>query len=467
MTEDRGIETKLVVLSRDRQILAEVTGNGYRLPFITVPRFTRVAYAATLAAHEKYGVLLFIILSVHQHREDNAHFGIEEQVLVGRFQLADAELSTHLKWLNYDQRVGQLDRADQAALDSALSEFTLFDSGKRYSSFGKYCWLDELRAWCLPTLETLGLRETGIQQWNADPWFSLLQIKADSITKGDVANQRTLWFKAVGEPNIHEFTVTLALASKCPQSSPKIVATKPEWNGWLMEEVKGQELDAELDMQSWVATAQTLAEVQKRFIGEETKLLEVGCRDWRIPRILELLDSFFEDMEETMLRQPTSPPHILSHEELRDLKDRSRDLCIRVRDAGVPYTITHGDFSPHNVLISKESPILIDWAEAYVTFPFVSWEYFWNRTMKDHPEHVVWHRQMYQGYAVDGWASVLSKQSIEEGMKLAPAMAVLILALQGIHDPVERENRHRDKYKRSMIRRLQKEISTLETVGAI
>lgn len=37
--------------------------------------------------------------------------------------------------------------------------------------------------------------------------------------------------KAVGEPNLHEFSITLALSKLFPQSVAKMIAARPDWNG--------------------------------------------------------------------------------------------------------------------------------------------------------------------------------------------------------------------------------------------
>jgi hypothetical protein len=239
-----------------------------------------------------------------------------------------------------------------------------------------------------------------------------------------------------------------------------------------MEEINGHELDAEPDGRPWALTARILAKVQKRFVGQEDRLLELGCRDWRMPQVLASLDPFFEDMEEIMQRQTEEPPRILDRSELRTLKTRCIDLCHRIEDVDVPYTITHGDFSPHNVIISNGWPVLIDWAEAYVGFPFISWEYFWNRMVKDHPNQADWYERMHRNYAYRVWAPMLGRSRVDDALKLSPAMAVLNLALYGIDSAEQRQNRRADKSKRSLVRRLHRELEVLhqtinEPVGAL
>ncbi len=479
MPEDNKMLLKLVILDKDRNILIDAAGATPRLPEITIPPFTRIGYAATSAAREKYGLELFVITEAITKPADKDELNLENLTLICRLQDSNTSLVDGLTWQAQAQT--ELAEPDRIALEGAIKEFEPYDSGAKASSFGRYQSLDDLRAWYTPHLDQLGLRETGIQQWNGDPWFALFRIKAEPkngetrtepVAEGAPVPPKALWFKAVGEPNTREYAVTLALAQECPYWFAKVIASNPEWHGWLMEEVNGHELDEEPDGRPWALTARVLAKVQKRFVGKEEELLALGCRDWRMPRVLAALDPFFEDMEEIMERQPNDPPRKLDRSELRALKVQCQDLCHRVEDVDIPYTITHGDFSPHNVLVSNEWPVFIDWAEAYVSFPFISWEYFWNRMIKDHPAHAEWHERMHRNYAYRVWAPLLTKSRVDEGLRLSPAMAVLVLALYGIDDPEQRRNRRADKGKRSLVRRLHRELEILqnavtESVGAL
>ncbi len=56
---------------------------------------------------------------------------------------------------------------------------------------------------------------------------------------------------------------------------------------------------------------------------------------------------------------------------------------------------------------------------------------------------------------------MLGQSRVDAAMRLSPAMAVLNLALYGIDDPEQRQNRRADKSKRSLVRRLQREFDIL------
>jgi hypothetical protein len=457
MANDQERVVKLIILNRNQEVLLRANGESFELPDVTIPRYERFSYSANLAAREKYGLELFDILSASTVTPEEDTVSV-----VARLQNAPDSLPADLAWKD----PASLQTSDRAWLDASLKEFALYDSGTEASSFGRYGALDELRAWYTPILDNRGVRETNLLQWNGDQWFQLFRIEVESKNAGESASPNAFWFKAVGHPNTREYAVTHLLTAEFPRFFPEIVGSKPEWNGWLMKEIPGHELDKETTRRPWSLTARVLAAIQKFFVGKEDDLLALGCRDWRMPKVLDALDPFFDSMEEIMLRQTKTTPRALTAPELRAMKLQCRELCNRVEDLGIPETIAHGDFSPHNVIVSNNQPWMIDWAEAYVTFPFISWEYFWNRTMMDHPEHIQWHPWVHGNYAVEVWEPFLGKKRTEDGLRLSPAMAVLILAMNDIDDPSEWRNPAKDKVKRSLTRRLHRELELLQSERA-
>ncbi len=464
MADDIEVLISLVILDGDRRILVDIDDSGCHIPTVTIPPYSRIVLCATEVAKDKYGVDLFGILSVPSGAKNQEPL---EEILVCRMKDAHTEVPVGLRWIGEKDYKGSLTEHSSNALEFALKEFDVYDSGAKASSFGKYISLDELRAWYLPILESRDVRETGIQQWNADPWFSLIRISVAPLNPTASNSPAAFWFKAVGEPNTRELPVTRALSLECPLMFPEVIATNPRWNGWLMEEVRGHELDEETDSQSWIETARDLATIQMTFADREAALLEYGCRDWRMPRVLDSLGPFFEDMEDVMQRQPSAPPDILGRKELQGLRGRCEDLCHQIAMLNVPSSIAHGDFSPHNVLVSQGRRVFIDWAEAYVTFPFISWEYYWNRTVKDHPDYAGWHSRMLNAYAYDRWASILGDQRVREALRLSPAAAVLVIALYGADSPAGHASLDFDRVRRSLVRRLRKELDQLELVNVL
>src|SRR5260370_5033534 len=115
--------------------------------------------------------------------------------------------------------------------------------------------------------------------------------------------ERPVWFKGVGEPNLHEFSISHALAKFFPRDVPNILATKYEWHGWLMSDGGGTTLNETPNPSAWQIAIKALADLQIESIGTTDDLLDAGCRDLRLATLLELVDPFLDAMAELMKHQ--------------------------------------------------------------------------------------------------------------------------------------------------------------------
>jgi hypothetical protein len=74
---------------------------------------------------------------------------------------------------------------------------------------------------------------------------------------------------------------------------------------------------------------------------------------------------------------------------------------------------------------------------------------------------------MRREYAYREWAPLLSEARIAEALRLSPALAVLIYALYGANETAFLESNRVDRVKRSLVRRLYREIEALRGAGAL
>src|SRR5260370_4960821 len=90
-------------------------------------------------------------------------------------------------------------------------------------------WFDDLVRWMEPHLRSAGHSLTGkFEQLNASEFFNLIRFET---------NRGAVCFKAVGEPNLREFPITVGLAQRWPRFLPRLLGTRPEWHGWLSDEI--------------------------------------------------------------------------------------------------------------------------------------------------------------------------------------------------------------------------------------
>jgi len=159
----------------------------------------------------------------------------------------------------------------------------------------------------------VGLSLTGkFRQFNASPTFSLIRFETDGPA---------LWFKATGEPNLHELPITVSLTRLFPGYLPPILGVHPLWNAWLCEEISSTTLDQFTELFAWVRVAEKLAELQIASIGKCCRLLDNQCRDLRLSKLVDLIPPFLARMAEFMAAQQKQPPIPLTIRELDFLEN--------------------------------------------------------------------------------------------------------------------------------------------------
>jgi hypothetical protein len=97
-----------------------------------------------------------------------------------------------------------------------------------------------------------------LRQYNAGGGFALIRF--------DTRNGPAYWLKATGYPNLHEFQITGKLTELCPEFMPRRIATRADWNAWLME-------DAGCPLASWTLpdlkqAVRSMALLQQKSIGQ-------------------------------------------------------------------------------------------------------------------------------------------------------------------------------------------------------
>ena len=96
-------------------------------------------------------------------------------------------------------------------------------------------------------------------------------------------DDRDYWFKATGQPNAHEPAVTCLLSELAEPYLPRIIATKPAWNAWLMsgEAKQVREVPADsLQLFPLLTDAvESMAALQLRTMGHSSDLLAAGAFD--------------------------------------------------------------------------------------------------------------------------------------------------------------------------------------------
>jgi hypothetical protein len=427
----------------------------FTLPCVEIPRWERVAENLTEAVRKRYGISAICLFTLDL--SDATANGEPPIYQVMEIREAAIVPSNEMRSLPLDSISGQsfADEQDRVATAKTLRQIARFQGGEAIGPFGRPGWIEELFSWVQHEIEPYGLRLTGnFRQLNASPTFSLIRLET---------NAQAVWFKAVGEPNLREFGISLALAKLFPGFVPTVIAPHPALHGWLTTEFPGSTLDEASDSSAWERAAYTLAELQIASAGHTDQLLEAGCRDLRVPYLLSLVDPFMEEMSQLMEQQKKAPPAVLGRGDLLTLGTQIKETLSGLAELDIPNTLGHLDFNPGNILCSADQCVFLDWAEAYVGPPFLTLQYLREHLGRLREGDVGSFAHVVNPYETK-WRQILSPETVSAAMDLAPLLAVFAYAAgtESWRKPIEIRDPKAAAYQRSLTRRMHAEMRRLQ-----
>jgi hypothetical protein len=351
--------------------------------------------------------------------------------------------------------VGQLaSPLDFAAIEQSLATLDQYRGGELRGPFGRPGWLQIATEWVESQALSVGLHLTGsFRQLNASPTFSLVRFETDGPA---------IWFKAVGEPNVHEYRVTLRLASTFPKFLPNILAARSEWNAWLSVEAEGIHLTADAPLHAWQRAASAFAQLQCATFGNALHLIHNGCKDMRIPTLGSFLAPFFEFATELMDQQTKPSPAPLSRPALdllvRELGDSLDSLAAR----NIPNVLGHMDLNPANILVGPTRSVFLDWAEGAVGNPFLSLEYLREHWRRLHGADPAAENDLVSTY-IEQWRPLVSPEAMAAALEHTPLVAAFASAVNGMpwQNPEPSRRAAIAPYLRSLTRRMKREADAL------
>lgn len=423
---------------------------GYELPSLEVPKFTRLAEEITTFLRDSWHLPSVLLFSgVLEPDGDIAYFAVLEA------QVRACALPEGVDWFPVHHAIAHLlkDKKHEV-LESVYSKTTNRAAGDDPEPFSRLGWLRNLQDWVRGVIRPLGMELKGFRQLNGSETFTLIRFDTD---------QRPVWFKAVGKPNLHEFPITVELAELFPGYLPSLLGTQPACQGWLMTDAGGPPLNEIEDSTAWKEAATALAGLQIESIGRIDDLLAAGCRDLRVATLLELVDPFLEVIAELMNLQTKIPPRTLSRHELFGLGMTLKNSLHCVESLGIPNTLGHSDFNPGNILVGPEHCVFIDWAEGHVSYPFLTFEYLVSHLKKDYPAIRQFEGPIKSSYS-RRWQSALSSEQVSEAFLFTPLVAVFAYAVGGgaWRDQERLKIPQVPGYLRSLTRRMKQESDLLQ-----
>jgi hypothetical protein len=395
-----------LVLPMTRQILGVNDSGTFRLPRISIPKWTRPAEELTGAIDEQWHIRSAVIDFLTDKSRQLTCAVVEARTK--KWKRAEVDL------IPVEAQVisgHDLSDCERAALNGILTG----DCGAR-GPFSRLGWVDDAQEWIKSAVDHHDVDFTDhTRQLNACGTFALVRFG----TKHGPA----YWLKAVGEPNTHEFTVTTNLARNCPEYLATLVCARSDWNAWVMEEV-GQSLRRPVPLSQAEQVVTKFAEMQTKLAGRAQDLLSFGCLDHRIEVLRVHLHELIAYLEEAMERQVSTKVSPISKCRLRELEDILRDACACMLELGIPDSLIHNDLNPGNILFDGSRYVFADWCEAYVGNPFLVFQQLCALVSRDQDESLPWVRQLRVLYK-HKWSALLAEPQMEQAFTLTPLLAVL------------------------------------------
>jgi aminoglycoside phosphotransferase (APT) family kinase protein len=158
-----------------------------------------------------------------------------------------------------------------------------------------------------------------------------------------------------------------------------------------------------------------------------------------------------------MEQQRKSPPPILGKEEMRDLGRQVQDELLAWAEANVPDTLGHLDLNPGNILVSPDQCVFLDWAEAYVGPPFLTFQYLIEHLRQTNPQGRMDSELLADPY-FSNWLGCVPRAAVTSARRRTPLLAVFACAAASDWSEALRSRDERFRgYLRSLTRRMQRE----------
>jgi hypothetical protein len=442
---------RLVLISPDsRRCLIENVNGTARLPRVAIPKWTRLAEEISHVLLDNWGLKVVVLDLLAGEGGDS---GCVLAELCGSKREPHPALNN--VWCSTaDLAAGELSNAERAAVESLIATGS---TGR--GAFSRLGWLDDAMTWMASELSDRDFRFSGeFKQFNANASFCLIRL-------GN-SNGPAYWLKAVGEPNLKEYSITMALAKHCPKYVPNIAAARRDWNAWVMEDA-GNRLAEPLLLHELESAVISLAELQKCAIANQEILLSSGCFDQRATVLHAHIPELIEYLVGAMAKQTSTKVSRVTESRLRQIGSILSDASVEMEALGIPKTLIHNDFTLGNILFDGSRCVLTDWAEGGIGTPQLTYQHLRAYVSRDT-------RGLHLLVTLDriykrAWSDVLTEYQHDRALILAPLLA-LASHLVGRGTSLGsgcNQDPHLQRYARGLARHMDRTAAAPELMGAL
>lgn len=454
--EHRSTDRWRVVVTRgnESEVLFAESGRSLALPEVQIPSKQRIAWHLNDQLKRVWQLSVVSIMPLPFASNTVA----QVRYHLAQLLASDAGLPLNLRWLDISVALKQLvlDPQDQSALDAVAHPESR--NLERQGPFARVGWFQELSLWLRSAAAALALEWDGdFEQLNATDSFSLIRF---------ATKPRALWFKAVGNTFAAEFHISRLLARRLPDCVPRVVAARQEWLAWLAEESLGTALDAASDFALWQVAASTLARLQIESTAFLPELLDAQAHP--LHQMLSRSGvARFRPIARGLLSADTqSARETISDDELADIEETLRQCIEAASHSRIPDALGHLDLNSGNVVVSQNRCTYLDWAEAYVGFPFLSFEYLLQSFRRAFGATSRREQELVETY-LSPWETVVPRHAVRDAWALTPVLAVFVYFLRCV-DRCEGEILSvpgRAGYLSFLLRKLKREAARAKPLG--
>jgi hypothetical protein len=437
------------VLPWSQMLLAEPCDPIHQLPRIRVPRWTRGAESLAEALQVKWAVRVIVIDFLTGAGELPECAVVEVRSRDWNFALAGLR----------PVKVGDINEQALTAIERLAVMSIIAGKTQDRGPFSRVGWIEEAQEWIRDNVGDHRVEfSEDVRRYNAGGSFALVRF---GTLQGPA-----YWLKATSAPNEHELAVTRTVAFCCPDYVPPLIAVRTDWNAWVTEEV-GQPLSDVLSLHALEQSAHCLAELQITSRNHIDELLASGCFDQRLPTLRTYLPELIRYLEGAMARQtsPNVPP--LSAAQLYALGALLEKACSLMVSMGIPDTLAHNDMNLRNILFDGGRSVFIDWSEALVSHPFLTFHHLWVQAVEADPSQS-WASRIKAIYKAH-WMRILSEPQIDRALALCPPIAIASFLCGrdlSFISPQRRVDRAQS-YARSLARHMDRAVQASEFLEAL
>jgi hypothetical protein len=404
-TEVSTVEYKVVlVVPSSKMIFAIPDRNAFRLPRVHIPKWTRPAEEITRELRENWN-LNTVVLNLLPNVDSRPACAVVE---VMDTQITGGDPAFCLS------SVEKIDRTDLDLGEQDHVSGVLAGSHKPAGPFSRPGWLKEAQNWIQESLSPHHIDFTQeIRQYNAGDTFALVRFGTN--------NGQAYWLKATGEPNKHEFAITIALSEMFPDYLPPLIARRGDWNAWVTEDA-GAPLGCVEDLHILIQAVEALAELQILSLDHISRLEQVGCMDRKLRTVQSHLPEMVAFLEEAMSNQTSTKVKPLAPSRLREIGVILDQAFSEMNNLSIPDSLINGDINLDNVLY-RGSFRFTDWAEAGIGNPFLMFQQVIQYVIRE-GDHLGWVSTLQAAYKRK-WAGVLTEPQIDGAFVFMPLLTMI------------------------------------------